>query len=48
MTYEHAIAILSILLELKARIGETDQHDAIKLALQALMEKHQREERGTN
>lgn len=47
MTYEHTIAILSILIELKARTGEIDQHDAIKRALSALIEKHEREKRGT-
>ncbi len=37
MTIAKAIAILSILMEVKARIGEINQHDAIKLGLEALL-----------
>lgn len=37
MKLEKAIPILSILIEVKARMSEIDQHDAIKLGLEALL-----------
>ena len=36
MTIEQAMGSLSIQLEVKARLGKTTEHDAIKLGIEAL------------